>query len=79
MPTFETSKVFSIECLLQDQQCSKSQQTTITPEVQTVFTKIPELYEDVLEDKVKLSNMELVALACSSSMHGLEVRTLDFS
>jgi hypothetical protein len=41
--------------------------------VQTVFTKIPELYEDVLEDKVKLSNMELVALACSSSMHGLEV------
>merc|ERR1712139_503168 len=35
--------------------------------------KIPELYEDVLEGKVKLSNMELIALACSSSVQGLEV------
>jgi hypothetical protein len=41
--------------------------------VQTVFERIPELYEDVLEGKVKLSNMELVALACSSSVQGLEV------
>jgi hypothetical protein len=41
--------------------------------VQSVFAKIPELYDDVLEGKVKLSNMELVALACSSSVQGLEV------
>jgi hypothetical protein len=41
--------------------------------VQTCFEKIPELYEDVLEGKVKLSNMELIALACSSSVQGLEV------
>jgi hypothetical protein len=41
--------------------------------VQTVFEKIPELYDDVLENNVKLSNMELVALACSSGVQGLEV------
>merc|ERR1719197_2119318 len=41
--------------------------------VQTVFEKIPELFEDVVEKKVMLTNMELVALACSSSVQGLEV------
>jgi hypothetical protein len=41
--------------------------------VQTVFAKIPELYDDVLDEKIELSNMELVALACTSGVQGLEV------
>jgi hypothetical protein len=75
-----------IEILSNDAPLSDEERATLRPmaihvletsrgevPVQTVFAKIPELYEDVVEKKVELSNMELVALACSSGVQGLEV------